>query len=331
MSGPARRRTVTLLVAVSVSFAACGGGRPRALPRVNLITGSTGGDWYRIGSALAEMTNEKFEGRPVTAVPGAGGVSNPARIGRMPGDMGVSFGPFLDAAYLGRPPYREAYPHLRHVATLLTMKLHFIVADRPDLTSLERMLAERRPLRIGTGPPGSAEEFLLRETLAALGSGYDDLAAGGGRVDLLGSAERADVFRDRHVDAIVFNMIQGGPVVTELMLAQPARLLEIPAAARAKLAQSWGVEETVIPAGMYAGQDAPVTTVAINFGIFASDDVPEAVVHELTRTIAERTSRLEKVHPSFTDWDPRQMPRGSTVPLHPGAARYYQERGWPTN
>jgi len=326
---PGARRSALLLAAIAAG--ACDGGSDTRMTRVNLITGSTGGDWYRIGSAIAEMTNEAFEGRPITAVPGAGGVSNPARIGRMPGDLGVSFGPFLDAAYHGRPPYREAFPHLRHVATLLTMKLHFIVADRPDLTSLERLLAERRPLRIGTGPPGSAEEFLLRETLAALGVGYEDLKAWGGRVDLLGSAERADVFRDRHVDAIVFNMIEGGPVVTELMLAQPARLLEIPPVARRTLGERWGVAETVISSGVYPGQTAPVTTVAIPFGIFASDDVPEPLVHELTRTIAERTARLQKVHPSFANWDPRQMVGGSTVPLHPGAARYYQERGWPTH
>ena len=325
----ARLFGVLLASAVAAGAVGCRGGDRATIARVNLITGSTGGDWYRIGSAIAEMTNEAFEGRPVTAVPGAGGVSNPARVGRLPGDMGVSFGPFLDAAYHGRPPYREAFPHLRHVATLLTMKLHFIVVDRPDMSSLERLLSERRPLRIGTGPPGSAEEFLLRETLAALDVEYDDLKAWGGRIDLLGSAERADVFRDHHVDAIVFNMIEGGPVVTELMLAQPARLLEIPPVARRKLAERWRVAETVIAAGSYARQTAAVPTVAIPFGIFASDDVPEPLVHELTRTIAERTARLEKVHPSFADWDPRQMVGGSTIPLHPGAARYYLERGWP--
>ncbi len=298
------------------------------LPRANLITGSTGGDWYRIGSAIAEMTNEAFPGRPVTAVPGAGGVSNPARVGKMPGDFGISFGPFLRAAHRGEAPYREAFPDLRHVASLLGNKLHVIVADRAKIASLEQIVEQRLPVRLGTGPPGSGEEFLTRETLVALGTSYAEVRSWGGRIDLLGSGERADLFRDGHIDLIVFNMLEGSPLVTELLLSHPGRVIDLPDDVRTTLESSWGVRSTQIAAGRYAGQDAAVTTVGMSFRIFATQDVAEPVVYEMTRRIAEGKPLLENVHPGFKAWEPREMARAEGVPLHAGAERFYRERGW---
>ncbi|HET7746359.1 MAG TPA: TAXI family TRAP transporter solute-binding subunit, partial [Vicinamibacteria bacterium] len=306
--------------------AGCTSPRADGLPRASLITGSTGSSWYSIGSAVADRTNGLLGGHPLTAVPGAGGISNPARIARAPGDFGISFTSFLRAAYRGDAPYRQAYPELRHVATLIENKLHLVIGEHLGIEDVAELVRRRIPARIGTGPPGSGEEFLLRELMVHHGATYEDLRSWGGRVDLLGTGERADAWRDGHIDVIAFSINDPAPVVAELLTARPGRLAGVDAAAREALSTKWRAIPHSIPADTYPGQQAAVPTLGLAAAIFTTAEMPEAMVYAVTRAIAENKPYLETVHAAFKSWQPARMPQSDDVPLHPGAARYYRER-----
>lgn len=327
-----RRLAFPALCALSVAagMLACGPTDASRIPRTNMITGGTGSDWYRIGSAISERANASFPGQPLTAVPGAGGISNPARVGQLPGDFGLSFVPFLRAAYVGDAPYRRAFTDLRHVATLLQNRLHLIASDRIGLRSLGDIASRRLRVRIGTGPPGSAEEFLLREALAVHAITYDDIRSWGGRIDLLGSGERTDLYRDAHVDLIAFNAIDPSPMILELLLSHRGEFVPLDAEVREALVERWQVKAVAIEAGRYPGQDVEVPTVGLDFGVFTTADVDEQLVYEVTRGIAENRDYLATVHSGFRTWNASGMPFSGGVPVHPGAIRYYRERGWPT-
>ncbi len=317
-----------LVVTLAAGAVACGTSDPGRLPRANLITGGTGSDWDRIGSAIAQRANEHFDSQLVTAVPGAGGVSNPARIGRVPGDFGISFLSFLNAARRGDSPYRQAFPELRHVATLLQNKLHLIAVPSLEVASLDEIVSRRLGVRIGTGPPGSAEEFLLRESLAALGASYDDVRAWGGRIDLLGSGERADLFRDGHIDLVAFHSADPSALVTELMVSHPGVFLTIGSPVREALAARWSVLSLTLSAGRYRNLTADVTTVGLDFGIFTTAELSDALVYAVVRSIDENVEYLGNVHVGFRDWDPSRMAHNGGMPTHPGALRYFEEKGW---
>ena len=334
MAGRPRRRLRPVTARTAVAFlsgmalAGCYDRGSGETPRMNLITGSTGSSWYRIGAAIAERTNQGLEGHPISAVPGAGGISNPARVGLAPGDFGMAFLPFMRSAYRGDPPYQQAFADLRHVATLTRNKFHVIVAEESPLTDLEDLNRDRLAVRIGTGPPGSGEEFLLRESLRAYGVSYDDIRDWGGRLDLMGSVERTDQFRDRHIDLIVFNINEPAAIVTQLMLTRPTRFLPISDEVRRGLQSDWQVRVLDIPANTYPNQAEAVPTVGLVFGIFTTADLGEDIVYHLTRTVAEDKPYLDTVHPGFRSWAPRDMIENAGVPTHPGALRYYRERGW---
>lgn len=302
---------------------------PDGLPRTNIITGHTGSSWYRIGSVIAEKANSFHPGHLLTAIPGAGGVSNPARIGRVPGDFGLSFLPFLRAARAGTEPYRRAFPELRHVATLLQNKLHVLASEELGLGQISD-LADLGPgtLAIGTGPPGSGEEFLLREALEAVGLSYERIRAAGGRIEVAGSGERADLFRDHHISIIVFHSVVPSPLITELLLTRRSHLLTVAPAVRRALQEEWSVEALQIPAGAYPGQEALVDTVGLSFAVFTTADVDERLVYSVVRGIAENRPFFLSVHSGFRDWQPERMVDSGGVPTHAGAERYYRERGW---
>ena len=323
---PATPVAVALLSGLAVS--SCADTGSAGTPRMNLITGSTGSSWYRIGAAIAERTNQGLDGHPVSAVPGAGGISNPARVGLAPGDFGMAFLPFIRSAYRGAPPYQQAFPDLRHVATLTQNKFHVIVAQESPVAGLEDLRRDRLAVRIGTGPPGSGEEFLLRESLSAYGVSYDDIRDWGGRLDLMGSVERTDQFRDHHIDLIVFNINEPAAIVTQLMLTRPTRFLPISDDVRQELESDWEVRVLDIPANTYPNQAEAVPTVGLVFGIFTTADLGEDIVYHVTRTVAENKRYLDTVHPGFRSWEPRDMIENAGVPTHLGALRYYTERGW---
>jgi len=313
---------------VLLAAASCSAPRTDGIRRANLITGSTGSSWYSIGSAVADRANLILGGHPLNAVPGAGGISNPARLARVPGDLGISFASFLRAAHRGDPPYPTAYPELRHVATLIENKLHVVVSDRLGGQGLGEIVKRRIGARIGTGPPGSGEEFLLRELLLHYGATYDDLRAWGGRIDLLGTGERGDAWRDGHIDVVVFSINDPSPVVAELLTVRGGRMVSVDDDARSALGAKWSALSRSIPPGTYPGQESEVKTLGLAAVLFTTLDVQDQVVYAVTRALAENKEYFETVHSGFKLWNPEQMPGGGEVPMHEGALRYYKEKGW---
>jgi TRAP transporter TAXI family solute receptor len=97
---------------------------------------------------------------------------------------------------------------------------------------------------------------------------------------------------------------------------------------RRELQDRWGVKALSIAANTYPKQDAEVETAGLEFGLFTTADVSAELVYGLVKTIAENRAYLESVHVGFKTWEPRDMPQNLGVPRHPGAIRYYQERGW---
>jgi len=320
----------TALCVLAVVMCACAKSDPDRVPRANLVTGSTGGGWYLIGSAIAERTNQSFPGRPLTAMPGAGGVSNPARIAKLPGDLGISYVPFLRAAYRGDPPYPERYAELRHVATLIDSKFHLLIADTLEMTSLGDIRSRRLPVRIATGPPGSAEEFMVRESLKSYGISYDDIRNWGGRIDLLGTSERADAWRDHHVNLVGFMLNEPAAIVMELIAARPARIWSVPATVSRDLEEKWGVRSMTIPGRSYPNHPEPTVTLGMATVLFTTSHLGDDVVYALTKMIAESQPYLVQVHAAFNQWRPAEMAAHGDVPVHSGSARYYRERGWTT-
>ena len=326
--GPLILCKVAFLIGLGWVLAACADPDPDGVPRTNLITGSTGSSWYTIGAAIAERTNVQFPGYPLMGVPGAGGVSNPARVARLGDDLGITHLPFLRAAYRGTEPYREPLTSLRHVATLIENKFHLIIADRLDVDGFEEILQRRLPVRIGTGPPGSGEEFLLREIMEELGTTVEDFQGWGGRLDLLGTGQRADAWRDNHIDVIVFSINEPASVVSEMLHSRAARIWPVPQEVMERLKEDWGVVPSAFAGGTYAGHPDPVPTIALPAAIFGTEEVDDRIIYEMVRTIAEGKLYLETVHAGFQAWIPEMMVESAGVPHHPAAERYFRERGW---
>jgi uncharacterized protein len=85
---------------------------------------------------------------------------------------------------------------------------------------------------------------------------------------------------------------------------------------------------TKIPAGTYRGVDYDVPTYAVTATVISHENVPDEVVYDMVKTVFERLNDLKGSHAAFRNLDPKLMLQGLSAPFHPGAIKYYKEKGW---
>lgn len=296
---------------------------------VQFTSGSPTGGWFPVASAMAELTNQNYDGHPISVVTGAGGVGNPKRVVSGESDIGVSYGPFLKLATQGNNDlYKTPAPELRAIAGMTANKLH-IVMQASGLSGLGDIKANKPKLRVATGPVGSTELFTLGEVFKEYGLTYGDFGHWGGRVDRLNTAGRADAWQNRQADLINFFINDPAAKVIELMSGRSgSNLLSIEERVRDSLVENWGMIKFSIPANTYPNQPDDVLTVGMPYVYFATTNLSDELVYDLTKSIAENQERLVATHSSFKAWKPEDMPHGLGIELHEGAKRYYRERGW---
>jgi TRAP transporter TAXI family solute receptor len=299
-------------------------------PQMAFTLGSPTGGWMAIGSTIADEVNKRcFEGYPLTAIPGAGGVGNPKRvgIGKQSIKFGFSYAPFLRLAVAGKPPYDKAYTNLKGICSLTRNGLQFVFSKDLNMKSLKEIKEKKIPLRIGVGPTGSGDLFVVETVLGEIGVTLDDIKGWGGKVEYVFGANRVNLWKDRHINASGWQATLPSPLVADAMLSRQGDFVQLEESFRDLLKEKWGFEDFAIPSGTYKGQDYDVHSVGLSINVFVRDDVSEEIVYRFTKTIAEMKETLVQGHPGFKKWEPEGM---TTVGIdyHPGALKYYKERGW---
>ena len=80
---------------------------------------------------------------------------------------------------------------------------------------------------------------------------------------------------------------------------------------------------------MYSDNPNPTETYGVLATLVTSAKVPDDVVYKLVKATFENFDEFKKLHPAFANLDPAKMVKdGLSAPLHPGAAKYYKEKGW---
>ena len=84
-----------------------------------------------------------------------------------------------------------------------------------------------------------------------------------------------------------------------------------------------------IPGGMSANNTNPTTTYGVRAILVTSAKVPDTTVYALVKATFDNFDEFKKLHPAFANLDPKEMVKaGITAPLHPGAEKYFKEKGW---
>ncbi len=299
-----------------------------------IATGSTGGTYFPIGEALAAIIShpagsERCEQEYLCGPPGMqavtqfsnGSVRNIRAVNAGEVASGLAQADLVGAAYMGQGIFAQegAHDDLRAIANLYQESVHLIVTSQSDITSVSDLNGKSLSIdREGSGTYANARIILeaFNVSLNAL------------ELVELDPLEATDLISSGDLDAFFF--VGGAPVaiVTELIANGAARLIPIDGlgmeAARNNLI---GFEQTMLPASTY-GTPNDVPTLGVGALWIVNKNVSEDRIYQITRALwqAENRSLLLENHIMGEQITLARAKSGLPVPLHSGAARYYDER-----
>jgi TRAP transporter TAXI family solute receptor len=310
-------------LAILVSICTACGSPPEQTPKpcLRLATGGVDSVDYPFGVVLARVFNEHALGACVSAEPTDGSTFNVNALDEGAVDFALARADTVYTAYVKGTPKRPR-PHglLRGVAIVYGSVLHLVVTNESPV----RAWTDLRGKRIGVWVQSAEVSPVV---------GYGDLVAAAG--DLGPARIRGVRMRlNEMAPALASGQIAGGFVLaaypmeslSELARAQGIRLLAIaPDAVMRIRAQYPFFKLAVVPAGVYPGQDEPVSTIALDNLLVTRQDMDEESVYLLTRALLERLPREVQDHDATGQVNP-DLASATPIPLHPGAIRYYRER-----
>ena len=296
---------------------------------ITATAGPVAGTGYIGMGALGKFYSDTNSGASVTMLPGSD-VSNPIRLEKGEVDVAIETACLAVCARDGAAPFKKAVGNLSAVANLRTIsRMNIVVRADTGITSLEQLKAEKRPIRLATGPRGSASEVMGRWVLEEYGITYKDITSWGGKLISNNFGDAADLAKDGQVDMIFW----GGPgeawFFTDLITNTPLRWLPVNDEVAAKVNEKYMLAPAKFEASEYngkMGQDVP--TVHTSLEILVRSDLSEDIVYRLTKAMCEGADEIIAANPTWGNFKQENAFEGVTHPLHPGAVKYYKEKGW---
>lgn len=328
---------VAVLILSLVIAAGCGGGKKepakdqkdQKVSKLNLtITGgSIGGAWAAIGEGVGEVIRRSYPGSN-TAYEVGQEAANVSLVSRGKVQLGIAHSGLLKMAIDGKEPFKNKMDNLRALTVLYgEAAQHLIVRADSGITSYADIKSKKYPIKINENTKASFMEIVGRECLKANGISYADIAAWGGKVDFMSMSSSLDLMRDGKLDAYS-NVIQV-PASHVIDLATTTKLVLLPMSdeAIAKVNAELGTYKTVIPKAKYGFLKEDVPTVAATVVLFTSKELPDAEAYAIIKAIEDNMKYFQGIHGSLKGLDLKAMTKVSPVPLHPGAEKYYKEKG----
>ncbi|WP_269468122.1 TAXI family TRAP transporter solute-binding subunit [Devosia ureilytica] len=313
---PARR--VATLVAGAV-MAVSGSAAVNAQEFINILTGGTSGVYYPLGVALSELYAENIDGARTQVQSTKASVENLNLLQQKKGELAFALGDSVKSGWDGleEAGFPAPLTELRAIAAIYPNYVQIVASAESGIETLEDLKGKS----ISVGAPASGTELNARAIFAAAGMSYDDL----GKVEFLPYAESAELIKNRQLDATLQSSGLGVAFIKDLSATMDITIVSIPA----ETVNSIGAPyiASVIPAGTYDGQDADVPTAAIGNILVTHAGVSDETAYQMTKLIFENLDRLKAAHAAANGIDPATATQGLSIPLHPGAERYYQEAG----
>ncbi len=293
-----------------------------------------GSGWYVAAAAIQRVIAPVLEGRTVEIIPRGGGVANPMVVERGTAQIALSnvqtavLAANGDALYNGQKAQniRALVGGLNPVFIGAMVRNEFL--RRNNFTTLDQILDSGKPLRIVMKPQGSNVPPAVDTILAAHGLSRDKVRANGGSIIQVDVAQIPSILRDGRADILFDTVLRGHPTITEIALTADVRFLDLSEKSLEALARV-GLRRAMLPQ-WFQGQDGPTRSGDFGTVLIAHASVPDDVAYRVVKAIVENRDRLVAEYPAFAAFKPEDAwkPENTGVPLHPGAARYFRERGW---
>jgi hypothetical protein len=284
-----------------------------------LATGGTAGTYYPFGGAMAKIWNSKIKDMNVTAQTSGASAENVRLINKKEVELALVQSDTLDFAFNAKEAFKEPLKAMNAIAVLYPEIIQVVVGAASPIKSITDLKGKK----VGVGAPGSGTEANFRQLLDAYGMKKEDVNA-----QFLSFSESAEAYKDKHIDAFIVTAGIPNAGIMDVATQSEIRILDIPADITAKLTQKYPfLAAAKVPANTYKGQTTEVSTVAVTAVLICGSSLSEAMVYNLTKALFENQAELAAAHAKGKELNPQYAVKGVSIPFHPGAVKYYKEKG----
>jgi uncharacterized protein len=310
-------------IVLGAALALVGAAQAQEKFSLSIATGGTGGVYYPLGGGLANLLSKYVPGIQATAEVTGGSVDNLKLIATGKPYIAFSMADAGQDAYRGEDKFKGTKVPLRTLMVLYPNRMHVVTIEGTGITKI----ADLRGKRVSTGSPGSATEVMAFRVIEAAGLDRDrDMTR-----ERLGVTESVNAIKDRKIDA--FFWVGGLPTaaVTDLANTPGIKIKLIDHADTvAAMNRKYGplYIRDVIPKSTYRGMDADNQQATVWNILVSHQNLSDQTAYMIVKTIFEKRADLIAVHKEAENFKLENQKAGaSPIPFHPGAIKYFAERG----
>ncbi|MND91714.1 ABC transporter, phosphonate, periplasmic substrate-binding protein [compost metagenome] len=287
---------------------------------INILTGGTSGVYYPIGVGLSQIYSDGIPGVKTSVQATKASVENLNLLQAGRGELALALGDSVADAKNGVADagFNAPLTKLRAIAGAYPNYIQIVASKESGIKSL----ADLKGKTISVGAPKSGTELNARAIFKAAGLTYEDMA----KVQYLPFAESVELIKNRQLDATLQSSGLGMAAIRDLSSVMPLNYVSIPTEVVAKIGNP-AYQGAMIPANTYDGQPDAVPTVAITNILVTRADVTDEVAYQMTKLLFENLTRLGNSHSAAKDIKLETAAKNLPIALHPGAERYYKEKG----
>jgi TRAP transporter TAXI family solute receptor len=290
---------------------------------ISIATGGTGGVYYPLGGGMAAMLSKYVPGIQATAEVTGGSVANLQLIGTGKPYLGMTMADATLDAYKGEDKFKGKPVPVRTLLIMYPNRMHVVTIEGSGINSLKELKGKR----VSTGSGGSATEVMAFRVIEAAGLDKDkDLNR-----ERLGVAESVNAIKDRKIDA--FFWVGGLPTaaVTDLANTPGVKIklidhAEVVPAMNKKYGKLY-VNDT-IGKDIYRGMDKDNKIATVNNLLVAHQNMDDKTAYSIVKAVFDHKDELVRTHKEAENIKlENQKKSASPVPWHPGAVKYFADKG----
>ena len=315
-------RLMTALVAMVAAFGVATAGAQDKKTRISIGTGGTGGVYYPLGGGLAALLSKYVPGVDATAEVTAGSIANLQLIDAGKSEIGFTMADAAWDAVNGLDKFSAKRVPLRTLAVFYPNRMHVVTIEGTGINTMKDLKGKR----VSTGAPVSGTEVTALRLIEAAGLDPKEMTR-----ERLSVAESVAALKDRKIDAFFWVGGVPTPSITDLAATPGIRIKLIEHGEAAEnLRKKYGpiYVQNKILANAYPGEVRDTTNIDVWNLLVVAENADEKLVHDVVKVLFEKKDDLVKVHKDAAFLDLANQSSGaSPIPFHPGAARYFRERG----
>jgi len=290
-----------------------------AQKRLSIATGGTSGVYFPIGGAMARAVSKAGDIQ-ATAESSNASIANVNLLTKYEIEIAFAQNDVTSWAFNGQNMFEKPLTNLRTMATLFPEHIHWLVGRDSGIKTLQDLKGKR----VNIGAPGSGYEAAARAMLQTAGMTFDDFRAS--RLDAAGSVAR---YKDNQLDAAIFAIGYPAPGPMDIATSRPVTLISFDQAYMDKLVKEFPFfVPSKIPGGIYAGIDQDTITPAVMAILVTHDKMADDVIYAFLKNLFDNLPEVHASHSKAQGITLENALSGVAVaPLHPGAAKFYKERG----